>query len=156
MTIQDENPMKLNPTERIAGNANNILQPRFHKTEKKRGRPTKTQLKRPTEEDMKKLLRNEGETPTQTEGAAAGPSHGYVAPYPPLRLVHPQGQPLQVSRSDEQNVFSIGQGGLGQPSWMRIPPSMLGKWITVVKDGKPQQIIFSINGDQGNPDPDAE
>lgn len=57
MTIQDENPMKLNPTERIAGNANNILQPRFHKTEKKRGRPTKTQLKRPTEEDMKKLLR---------------------------------------------------------------------------------------------------
>ncbi|XP_065925822.1 uncharacterized protein [Magallana gigas] len=156
MTIQDENPMKLNPTERIAGNANNILQPRFHKTEKKRGRPRKTPLKRPTEEDMKKLLRNEGETPTQTEGAAAGPSHGSVAPYPPLRLVHPQGQPLQVSRSDEQNVFSIGQGGLGQPSWMRIPPSMLGKRITVVKDGKPQQIIFSINGDQGNPDPDGE
>lgn len=50
--------------------------------------------------------RNEGETPTQTEGAAAGPSHGSVAPYPPLRLVHPQGQPLQVSRSDEQNVCS--------------------------------------------------
>lgn len=57
MTIQDENPMKLNPTERIAGNANNILQPRFHKTEKKRGRPRKTPLKRPTEEDMKKILR---------------------------------------------------------------------------------------------------
>lgn len=52
MTIQDENPMKLNPTERIAGNANNILQPRFHKTEKKRGRPRKTPLKRPTEEDI--------------------------------------------------------------------------------------------------------
>lgn len=52
MTIQDENPMKLNPTERIAGNANNILQPRFHKTEIKRGRPRKTPLKRPTEEDI--------------------------------------------------------------------------------------------------------
>lgn len=147
MTIQDEKPMKLNPTERIAGNANNILQPRFHKTEKKRRRPRKIPLKRPTEEDMKKLLRNEGETlATQTEEAAAGPSHGSAAPYPSLRLVHPQGQPLQVSRSDEQNVFSIGQYGLGQPSWMRIPPSMLGKRITVIKDGKPQQIIFSTNG----------
>ncbi len=57
MTIQDENPMKLNPTKRIAINANNIPQPWFHKTEKKRGRPRKTQLKRPTVEDMKKLLR---------------------------------------------------------------------------------------------------
>lgn len=28
---------------------------------------------------------------------------------------------------------------------MRIPPSMLGKRITVIKDGKPQQIIFSTN-----------
>lgn len=43
-------------------------------------------------------------------------------------------------------VQSIGQYGLGQPSWMRIPPSMLGKRITVIKDGKPQQIIFSTNG----------
>jgi hypothetical protein len=42
-------------TEKIAGNENNILQPRFHSTEKK-GRSRKTPLKKPTEEDMKKIL----------------------------------------------------------------------------------------------------
>lgn len=44
--------MKLNPNERIAGNVNNILKPRFHKTEKRT-----TPLKTPTEEDTKKHLR---------------------------------------------------------------------------------------------------
>lgn len=37
---------------RIAGNVNNILKPRFHKTEKRT-----TPLKTPTEEDTKKHLR---------------------------------------------------------------------------------------------------
>lgn len=50
----------------------------------------------------------------------------------------------------------LAKGGLGRLFWMRILPSMLGKRITVVKDVKLQQIIFSTNGDQENPDPDGE
>ena len=55
MNLQNDMCKKMKVTERIAGNANNILQPRFHSSEKKKGRPRKTPLKKPTEEDMKKL-----------------------------------------------------------------------------------------------------
>ena len=41
---------KLKIAERIAGNANNVLQPRFSKTRKKTGRPRKTPQRKPTEE----------------------------------------------------------------------------------------------------------
>ena len=54
MKIKDDLP-KLKVTERIAGNAN-ILQPRFHSTEEKKGRPKKAPIKRPTADDMKKTL----------------------------------------------------------------------------------------------------
>ncbi|XP_078310083.1 uncharacterized protein LOC144618198 [Crassostrea virginica] len=58
---------------------------------------------------------------------------GSVAPYPPLRLVPSRGQlPLHHENDDSQNVFSVGPDGLGQPSWMRIPPSMMGKKITII------------------------
>ena len=50
MKIQDETPRKLKIAERIAGNANNVLQPRFSKTRKKTGRPRKTPQRKPTEE----------------------------------------------------------------------------------------------------------
>lgn len=53
----NEDLPKLKVTERIAGNANNILQPRFHSTEGKKGRPKKAPIKRPTADDIKKLLR---------------------------------------------------------------------------------------------------
>lgn len=53
MKIKDDLP-KLKVTERIAGNANNILQPRFHSTEEKKGRPKKAPIKRPTADDIKK------------------------------------------------------------------------------------------------------
>ena len=54
MKIKDDLP-KLKITERLAGNANNILQPRFHSTEiKKNGRPKKAPIKRPTADDIKK------------------------------------------------------------------------------------------------------
>jgi hypothetical protein len=39
---------------KLAGNANNILQPRFHSTEKKKGTPKKAPIKRPTADDIKK------------------------------------------------------------------------------------------------------
>jgi hypothetical protein len=56
MKIKDDLP-KLKITERLAGNANNILQPRFHSTEiKKKGRPKKAPIKRPTADDIKKNL----------------------------------------------------------------------------------------------------
>ncbi|XP_056003263.1 uncharacterized protein LOC125662031 [Ostrea edulis] len=93
------------------------------------------------------IWRQEGHTnPPSAEVATAETSHGSVAPYPPLRLVPPQQQPIQLPTNEEQNLFAVGQGGLGQPSWMRIPPSMLGKRITVIQNGKPQQIIFSARG----------
>ena len=53
MKIKDDLP-KLKITERLAGNANNILQPRFHSTEIKNGRPKKAPIKRPTADDIKK------------------------------------------------------------------------------------------------------
>ena len=57
MKIQDEKPRKLKVAERIAGNANNVLQPRFSKTIKKTGRPRKAPLRKPTEEEIRNLLR---------------------------------------------------------------------------------------------------
>ena len=50
MKIQDEKPRKLKIAERIAGNANNVLQLRFSKAIKKTGRPRKTPQRKPTEE----------------------------------------------------------------------------------------------------------
>ncbi|XP_062604065.1 uncharacterized protein LOC134265856, partial [Saccostrea cucullata] len=157
MSFQDDIPAgELAATERIAGNANNILQPRFHATQKKKGRPRKAPLKKPTEDDMKRLLQDQEQPGRSTEESTAttttDTSHGSVAPYPPLRLVPPPERPIQLSNNEEQNLFSVGEGGLGQPSWMRIPPSMLGRRITVIQNGKPQQIIFTASGDHGDSD----
>ncbi|XP_055997744.1 uncharacterized protein LOC125646320 [Ostrea edulis] len=108
MTLQNDTSRKLKVTEKIAGNANNILQPRFHSTDKKKGRPRKTPLKRPTEEDIKNLLEQEGHTnPPSAEVATAETSHGSVAPYPPLRLVPPRQQPIQLPTNEEQNLFAV-------------------------------------------------
>ncbi|XP_062602243.1 uncharacterized protein LOC134263901 [Saccostrea cucullata] len=153
MSFQDDIPAgELAATERIAGNANNILQPRFHATQKKKGRPRKAPLKKPTEDDMKSFYRRSTEELAATTTTDTGTSHGSVAPNPPLRLVPPPERPIQLSNNEEQNLFSVGEGGLGQPSWMRIPPSMLGRRITVIQNGKPQQIIFTASGDHGDPD----
>ena len=44
--------------------------------------------------------------------------------------------------------YSVGQAGIGQMSWMRMPPSMLGKIITITRNGRSEQVIFttSVNG----------
>ncbi|XP_056009327.1 uncharacterized protein LOC130046477 [Ostrea edulis] len=51
--------------------------------------------------------RQEGHTnPPSAEVATAETSHGSVAPYPPLRLVPPQQQPIQLPTNEEQNLFA--------------------------------------------------
>lgn len=42
--------------------------------------------------------------------------------------------------------YSVGQAGIGQMSWMRIPPSMLGKRITITRNGRSEQVIFTTSG----------
>lgn len=98
-----------------------------------------------------------------------GPS---VAPYPPLRLVPPTNNTLSTQPAPQQSVFryvsnfictlptsesffkhkflksytcilqSSVETGLGQPTWMRVPPSMLGRRIVTI-NGKKQVIVFT-------------
>lgn len=99
-----------------------------------------------------------------------GPS---VAPYPPLRLVPPTTNTLPTQPAPQQSVFryvlniictlptsesffkhnlfnyyiyilqSSVETGLGQPTWMRVPPSMLGRRIVTTINGKKQVIVFT-------------
>jgi hypothetical protein len=41
--------------------------------------------------------------------------------------------------------YSVGQAGIGQMSWMRMPPSMLGKIITITRNGRSEQAIFTTS-----------
>lgn len=41
--------------------------------------------------------------------------------------------------------YSVGQAGIGQMSWMRMPPSMLGKRITITRNGRSEQVIFTTS-----------
>nr|XP_022319349.1 uncharacterized protein LOC111122085 [Crassostrea virginica] len=80
-----------------------------------------------------------------------GPS---VAPYPPLRLVPPTTNTLPV-QSPHQSVFSVGTG-VGQPTWMRVPPSLLGRRIVTTINGKEQVIVFTSGGDKRNDTADKD
>ncbi|KAK3106408.1 hypothetical protein FSP39_019389 [Pinctada imbricata] len=131
----------LKQTEKVPGNANNIIQPRFHKTDKKKGRPRKTPLRKPTEQEKEQLLAYEDPSENVDDTPqAVGPS---VAPYPPLRLVQ-RSTPLNaIPSTPEQPLFQVN-GELGVPSWMRIPPSMIGSRVTVTTNtGKKQVLLFS-------------
>uniref|UniRef100_A0A8W8JJF4 Uncharacterized protein n=1 Tax=Magallana gigas TaxID=29159 RepID=A0A8W8JJF4_MAGGI len=76
-----------------------------------------------------------------------GPS---VAPYPPLRLVPPTTNTLPTQPAPQQSVFSV-ETGLGQPTWMRVPPSMLGRRIVTTINGKKQVIVFTREDQRNDP-----
>ena len=142
---------KLTETEKVPGNANNILQPRFHSTEKKKGRPRKTPLRKPTEEEMKQLL----QTPTESSAVnnrTPQPSLPSVAPYPPLRLVHGSSDLSQLNRTNDQPFNEQFQL---QP-WLRVPPTMIGRRVILTKDGKKQVVIFGngVTNDNPSDEPD--
>ncbi len=42
--------------------------------------------------------------------------------------------------------YSVGQAGIVQMSWMRIPPSMLGKRFTITQNGRSENMIFTTSG----------
>ncbi|XP_061198270.1 uncharacterized protein LOC133206326 isoform X2 [Saccostrea echinata] len=139
-----EDTGKLKETEKVSGNANNILQPRFHTTEKKKGRPKKVPLRKPTEEEKEHLLSHQDMPQPPLEETVA-PVHTLpsVAPYPPLRLVRTPSTSTQLPSTPEQPLFEVN-GQLGLQPWMRVPPSLIGRRIKVkTKDGKTQVLIFT-------------
>ncbi|XP_062596991.1 uncharacterized protein LOC134258447 isoform X1 [Saccostrea cucullata] len=138
-----EDTGKLKETEKISGNANNIIQPRFHSTEKKKGRPKKAPLRKPTEEEKERLL-NHQDLPQPPSEAPVNTPLPSVAPYPPLRLVRPApSTSTQLPTTPEQPLFEVN-GQMGLQPWMRVPPSLMGRRIKVkTKDGKTQVLIFT-------------
>ena len=46
-----------------------------------------------------------------------------------------------LKREEIVTNTSVGQAGIGQMSWMRIPPSMLGKRITITRNGRSEQDV---------------
>lgn len=94
----------LKETEKISGNANNILQPRFHGTNKKKGRPKKVPLRKPSKEEKEQLLKDQNlpEVIPERRDMQNAPT---VAPYPPLRLVPSSSSTDPLSREPEQSLF---------------------------------------------------
>nr|XP_034330576.1 uncharacterized protein LOC117690445 [Crassostrea gigas]XP_034331595.1 uncharacterized protein LOC117690879 [Crassostrea gigas] len=132
----------LKETEKISGNANNILQPRFHGTNKKKGRPKKVPLRKPSKEEKEQLLKDQNlpEVIPERRDMQNAPT---VAPYPPLRLVPSSSSTDPLSREPEQSLFEV-DGRIGLQSWMRVPPPLIGRRITITtKDGKKQVLMFS-------------
>ncbi|XP_062612570.1 uncharacterized protein LOC134274312 [Saccostrea cucullata] len=119
------------------------LQPRFKQTSKKPGRIPNPHFKKPTDDEMRNLLPNDSGSSqvSSVPVSLPGPS---VAPYPPLRLV-PQTTNALPTQPPQQSVFSVGTG-LGQPTWMRVPPSMIGRRIVTTINGRKQVIVFTNGG----------
>ncbi|XP_062604686.1 uncharacterized protein LOC134266472 [Saccostrea cucullata] len=140
-------------TEKISSNAKNLLQPRFRPTSKKPGRIPKPHFKKPTDDEMRNLLPNDSGSSqvSSVPVSLPGPS---VAPYPPLRLV-PQTTNALPTQPPQQSVFSVGTG-LGQPTWMRVPPSMIGRRIVTTINGKKQVIVFTNGGGNDAAEKDGE
>ncbi|XP_056009479.1 uncharacterized protein LOC125680096 [Ostrea edulis] len=130
-------------TEKISSNAKNLLQPRFRPTSEKPGRIPNLQFKKSTEEEMRNLLPDDSGS-SQVSPVPVSLPRPSVAPYPPLRLV-PQTTNTLPTQPPQQSVFSVGTG-LGQPTWMRIPPFMLGRRIVTTINGKKQVIVFTNGG----------
>ncbi|XP_062599776.1 uncharacterized protein LOC134261354 isoform X2 [Saccostrea cucullata] len=147
-------------TEKIASNANNVLQPRFRPTTKNPGRKRKDPLRKPSQQEKDNVLERLQQHNQQGQNSApsdeigqdqrSGPS---VAPYPPLRLVHTNEPPVLPSQTQDPVINLNDPQGL--PSWYRIPPSLYGRRITVVRsDGKKQSIIFTGGQHHTNEDKD--
>ena len=83
---------------------------------------------------------------SEIQGQKSGPS---VAPYPTLRLV-PATQPPDLQPQSQGPVINPNDPQ-GLPSWYRIPPSLYGRRITIVKaDGTKQEIVFTGSNNQNN------
>ncbi|XP_061184345.1 uncharacterized protein LOC133192343 [Saccostrea echinata] len=122
--------LQFSKTEKITSNAINEKQPRFRRTEKTAGRKRKAPLRKPSEGEKIKLLENlqqnqdfEGENSisdmqnsdsdqtssrdneqgANLQTSELGPS---VAPYPPLRLVHPS-QPANLPIQTTEPLFNV-------------------------------------------------
>jgi hypothetical protein len=64
-----------------------------------------------------------------------------VAPYPPLRLVHPT-EPSFLPSQPQVLVINLDEPQ-GLLSWYRIPPSLYGRRITIIQsDGRKQDMTL--------------
>lgn len=142
---------KFSQSEKISSNANNIKQPRFRSTSKKPGRKCKTVLRKPSEIEQKKLLNNFQQ---DKENISPVPNpQPSVAPYPPLRLERQTHPTLTLPVRTSEPLINVFQPDSLTSSY-RVPPSLYGRRITIVHNGKKQEIVFMPgNKNSDNEDP---